>query len=302
MARYKRRKEKVRSMFRELQGDLLGDVASEEEGTEVSGYSAAPGDHQAPPGGDPPADADQRSTGRASGAKVRDTGWRTGLRKTTNFEMVSEGDSPPPRLPAGEHIARARELVQATRVEEATELYRSILRENPSNMKARNDLGTLYEMLGQHDLALEQFEAALKFEPENVEVLNSFGLVLGVVGRFDEGEAELRRAVRIAPEQIEPRASLGILFFRRGLYAEAEVELRWVCDRDPEHAHAFFYRGEALNRLGRYDEAMAALEHATVLNPENGKAFYTLGILYDRKHLPDEAAVMYRKARELLRT
>jgi tetratricopeptide (TPR) repeat protein len=193
--------------------------------------------------------------------------------------MVPEGDAPAPRLPAGERIARARELLQADRVEEAADLYRSILRENPTNLKARIDLGRLYEGLGHHDLALEQYEVALKFEPENVEALNSFGLALGAVGRFDEGEA----------------------LFRRGLYLEAEMELRWVCERDPEHAHAFFYRGEALNRLGRFDEAMPALEHATVLDPENGRAFYTLGILYDRKHLPEEAAVMYRRARELRR-
>ena len=56
-----------------------------------------------------------------------------------------------------------------------------------------------------------------------------------------------------------------------------------------------------MNRLGRYDEAMAALEHATVVQPTNPKAYYTLGILYDRKHLPEEAALMYRKARELQR-
>jgi Flp pilus assembly protein TadD len=98
---------------------------------------------------------------------------------------------------------------------------------------------------------------------------------------------------------VEVRASVGILHFRRGIYAAAEAELRWVCERDPEHGDAFFYRGEALNRLGRYDEAMAALEHATVIQPRNGKAYYTLGILYDRKHLPEEAALMYRKAREL---
>jgi Flp pilus assembly protein TadD len=100
---------------------------------------------------------------------------------------------------------------------------------------------------------------------------------------------------------VEVRASLGILFFRRGVYAAAEVELGWVCEQDAEHGAAFFYRGEALNRLGRTEEAMAALERATVLQPTNAKAFYTLGILYDRQHLPEEAALMYRKARELQR-
>lgn len=305
MARYKRRKQRVRSVIPEVQGDLLREDAPEGHDSHAPRHQADPVEARERPGpalGDPPGDAHEGGTQGTGAGNVPEPVWRVGHRRSAHFEMVFEGDVPPPRLPAGERIARARELVHAARVDEATDLYRSILRENPSNVKARNDLGTLYETLGQYDLALEQFEAALKFEPEDVEVLNSFGLTLGAVGRFDEGEAELRRAVRIAPERIEPRASLGILLFRRGLYAEAEAELQWVCERDPEHSHAFFYRGEALNRLGRFDEAMAALEHATVLDPRNGKAFYTLGILYDRKHLPDEAALMYRKARELLRT
>jgi Flp pilus assembly protein TadD len=46
---------------------------------------------------------------------------------------------------------------------------------------------------------------------------------------------------------------------------------------------------------------MEVLERATVLQPTNAKAFYTLGILYDRKHLPEEASVMFRRARELQR-
>ena len=77
--------------------------------------------------------------------------------------------------------------------------------------------------------------------------------------------------------------------------------MRWVCEHDAENGAAFFYRGEALNRLGRTEEAMPVLERATVLQPSNARAFYLLGILYDRKHLPEEAALMYRKARELQR-
>jgi len=223
-------------------------------------------------------------------------------RRSVFFELVSENEPEAVVLPpAGELLARAKELVKDGRVDDAARMYRAILTENPSSVKARNNLGAMHEALGQYDLALEQFEAAAKIEPENIEVLNNLGSLLGVLGRYEEAEALLSRARRLAPDDMEVRASVGILHFRRGIYGVAESELRWVCERDAEHGDAFFYRGEALNRLGRYDEAMAALEHATVVQPQNAKAYYTLGILYDRKHLPEEAALMYRKARELHR-
>ncbi|MDP2955586.1 MAG: tetratricopeptide repeat protein [Longimicrobiales bacterium] len=219
------------------------------------------------------------------------------------FELVPDelGSEPPKPPPAGERLNRARDLAASGRIQEALALYRAIVAENPNSVKARSGLGELVEGLGQHEAAREQFEAASKIEPDNVEVLNNLGAVLGVMGRYDAAEAELRRALRLSPDHVAVRASLGILHYRRGLYAQAEVELGWVCDQAPDHGNAHFYRGESLNRLGRVEDALSALERATVLQPTNGKAFHTLGILYDRKHLPEEAAFMYRRARELLR-
>lgn len=223
-------------------------------------------------------------------------------RKGVFFELVSaEGGDAAAPPPAGEKLSRAKELVRAGRVEEALAVYREILDENPGSLKARNNLGVLYDELGHHELALEQFEAAEKLGPDNVEVLTNLGSTLGIVARYEEADAALRRALRLEPESVAVRAAVGILHYRRGVYGLAESELRWVCEQDPDHAEAFYYRGEALNRLGRFDEALDALERAVVLQPGNPRAFYTLGHLYDRKHLPEEAALMYRKARELQR-
>jgi Flp pilus assembly protein TadD len=46
------------------------------------------------------------------------------------------------------------------------------------------------------------------------------------------------------------------------------------------------------------DEALDMLLRATQLQPANARAYYVMGILYDKKSRPQEAAAMYRKARE----
>ncbi len=221
------------------------------------------------------------------------------VRTPVSFELVPEEGVVVPVPPAGEQLGRAKDLVRDGRIAEAIALYREVLVQNPANLKARNNLGVLYDELGDMDLALEQFEAAELIEPDNVELLNNYGSVLGAMGRYDEAEELLRRAQRLDPEGVAVRASIGILHYRRGVYRLAEEDLAWVCEQDDAHGPAFYYRGEALNRLGRFDDALQALEHATVLQPQNPKVFYTLGHLYDRKHMGEEAALMYRKAREL---
>jgi Flp pilus assembly protein TadD len=196
-------------------------------------------------------------------------------------------------------LARARDLVEEGRVHEAIDLYGEIVASNPESMKAHNNLGVLFDELGQHDNAITHFEEALRIEPESVEVLTNHGTSLTSVARYDDAEAVLRHALRLAPDDIGARLAIGVLTFRRGLYPQCELELRWVCERDPENGLAFYYRAEALNRGGRFDDAAALMERAAALMPTDPRPFYTLGHLYDRKSLHTEAAEMYRRAREL---
>ena len=118
------------------------------------------------------------------------------------FDMVSEEGRPLPAPPAGEQLGRAKELVRDGRIDEAIALYREILAQNPSNLKARNNLGVLYDELGSLDLALEQFEAAELIEPENVELRNNYGSILGAMGRYDEAADLLRCAQRLEADNI----------------------------------------------------------------------------------------------------
>ena len=201
--------------------------------------------------------------------------------------------------PAGEPLARARALVEQRKIQEAIELYLGILTVNPSNLKARNNLGVLFDELKQFDAARDHLEAAARLEPANVEVLTNLASTLTSLARYDEAETILRRAQKVDADDPRVRTSVGILFFRRGRYEQAETELRSVCARDHDNGAAFYYRGEALNRLGRYDEAVEALGRAAELLPNDPKPVYTLGHIYDRKHLPEEAAEMYRRARRL---
>lgn len=276
-----------------IQGDLLADGVSGDVEPDVNGAAKDVDDTEKDmdealkDGAE--AEVDQPEEARAEGGGPGEAA----------VPEPSVADEGPPDDPDRARLARARELVSAGRAEEAVELYRQIVSDRPRNLKAHNNLGVLYDELGQHELALEQFLAARDVDPENIEVMTNVGSALGALGRFEEAERELRKAQRLAPDAVEVRASLGILFFRRGLYAQAEAELRWVCEQDYDHGPAHFYRGEALNRLGEVDTAIEVLERAVRLQPENAKAYYTLGILFDRKYMREEAGRMYRRYREL---
>jgi Tfp pilus assembly protein PilF len=222
-----------------------------------------------------------------------------GTAGTSRSEGASDQKPRAESLEAGRLFEEAKRASGAGRVEEAARLYRQLISLDPSHVRARNNLGVLVDQMGDHEVAMEHLRAALELEPENGEVLANLGAVLAAQGKYEQAEAQMRRAARIDPASLDVRANLGLLYFRRGLNAQADLEFRWVCEQDPNHALAHFYRGEALNRLGRIDEALDVLEQAARLQPQRSRIYYLMGILYDRKNLRQEAAAMYKTAREL---
>lgn len=161
-------------------------------------------------------------------------------------------------------------------------------------------IGELEER-GAYELSLERLVTLQADQPDSAVVLARMGSVLGSLGRFGEAEAALERANRMSPDDVDIRAGMGIVEFKRGLCDQAEATLRWVCERQADHGPAHLYRGEALNLLGRIDEALASLERASELDPDNPRIYQTLGVIYDKRREPDEAARMYKRARELER-
>ena len=97
----------------------------------------------------------------------------------TEDALFGPEDSPP----QDERLGRARDLVQEGQIGNAIELYRDILADSPRNVKARNNLGVLYDELGHPELALEQFEAAEGIDPQNIEVLTNYVSALAVLAR-----------------------------------------------------------------------------------------------------------------------
>ncbi|MGH7459868.1 MAG: tetratricopeptide repeat protein, partial [Longimicrobiales bacterium] len=169
--------------------------------------------------------------------------------------VVEESSAPAsePDSPVEAMFRRARELEQEGDLAGAHDLYQRLLLENPESVRARNNLGCIYDVMGRHTLALDQFQAASILAPDNIDVLLNLGDSLLALNRYDQAEREFRKAQRLDPARAESYVHLGVLYFKRGLYAQADLELKRAIELDPQDGDAYFYRGESLNQLLRVD-------------------------------------------------
>jgi tetratricopeptide (TPR) repeat protein len=177
-------------------------------------------------------------------------------------------------------------------------VYRQLLAEKPDHLKAHNNLGFLYDRLGDFEAALAEYRAAESLDPDDVRLQCNVAAALASLGRYGEAEEKLAEALHSDPKDADTRENLGLVHYKRGLYAEAAEELRIAADLDPERATAFLYLGEALNRIDDLEGALAALKRSAEIQP-SARAYYAMGIVYDRLDQKGAAQAMYRKAEEL---
>src|SRR5262245_50720156 len=89
---------------------------------------------------------------------------------TTNHKATTNGDARGADSPTETLFRRARELERVGDLSAAHDLYQRVLLDDPGNIRARNNLGCLYDAQGRHALALDQFEVAHALGPENIDV------------------------------------------------------------------------------------------------------------------------------------
>lgn len=213
--------------------------------------------------------------------------------KEVSGAQVSESDSRVDRL-----YRRAKRLSDEGSLRDAAGVYRELLDIDPGHHRAHNNLGVLYDQMGEYGAALSEYLAAEALDPDDVRLQCNIAAVQASLGRYRDAEERLGRALHSDPKNADARENLGLVYFKKGLYEEAAEELRRAAELDPSRASAYLYLGEALNHLNDIEGAMEALERSSELRP-SARAYYAMGIVYDRRKQPELAEVLYRKAKEL---
>ena len=140
---------------------------------------------------------------------------------------------------------------QEGKLEEAEQLYCSILENHPTNLIIRNNLGVLLQSLNRLDEAEASYRKAIELKPDYVDAHYNLGNILQSLNRLDEAEASFRKAIELKPDYAEARSDLGI----------------------------------TLQNLNRLDEAEASYRKAIELKPDNELAHNNLGLLLKQKIL-----------------
>ena len=240
-----------------------------------------------------------------------------GTQSGTSLQLP--GDSlpdPKDRIGVLQKYKRATDLAGARRFDEATTLYRELLKEEPGMSDVWLQLAEIYNRRGMTPEAVEAFKEVVKRNPKDAAGLTGVASGMLRLGRMDEARAHAELATATAPavayellariaiagkdaaaardaarraQEADPTLPLpafvdGVLLHSQEQFAAAVPRLtearKAMEGRTVQILDVNFYLGDSLARLERYQEAEAAFRAEIGISPAHVRARAGLAMLY----------------------
>ena len=163
------------------------------------------------------------------------------------------------------------------------------------------EIATGYEFQrnGQLDEAAQIYRTILEREPNNYEALHLLGRISLTQGRCEEAEYHLARSIEINPHDPLAHGVHGVALMQLLRLDEALASFDRAIALKPDYREAFNDRANVLVYLQRFDESLVAFDRAISLTPDNASTFYNRGIALHKAERPDEAFTSFERAIEL---
>lgn len=159
-----------------------------------------------------------------------------------------------PASQSPELATRSREASRAMsegRFEEATRIYRELLKSLPDEPGLLMNLGMALAMGGHESDAIAPLERAISLNAKLIPAHLFLGSSYLSLGEPQKAIAPLERAVAGAPKDVERRQMLAQAYVAAGRVADAVTQLRTVTTLQPRLAAAWFALGHAYNELAQ---------------------------------------------------
>jgi serine/threonine-protein kinase len=157
-------------------------------------------------------------------------------------------------------------------------------------------LAQIHDLLGNHDLALQEFHQALDLDPKNAAALGGLALSYEDSGRIADAEKTFQDAAAMRPDVWVGYNALGAFYKRQHKYPQAVAAYQQALQITPDNAELFSNLAAAyLDQGGQQSLAQQALEKSVALSPSYA-ACANLGLLYMQQKRYAEAATATEEA------
>jgi len=177
--------------------------------------------------------------------------------------------------------------------DEARQLIKSVLREDPDNINALNLMGSVCVSMDAFNDAEAFLRRAVGLAPDFAVAWAALSISLKEQGKFEDAVDALREALALEPANVDWHSNLGNLLLAWGKEEQALAAFEKALSLNPNQASALLSKGHVLKTLGNQDDAIRAYRAAAKARPDLGEIFWSLANLKTFRFEPEEIETMH---------
>jgi tetratricopeptide (TPR) repeat protein len=189
-------------------------------------------------------------------------------------------------------------LIAKNRLEEARKIDDEVLKSFPNDSDALIDRAQIQTRQGHPNDAVTTLRTVIKNDPENALAHDQLGLGLEQLGYLDQAQTEWQEALRLHPAMDDAERSLAALALRTGNMGALEQTANHIIQQHPGSAEGYVMRALSLIRRGQFASAEQDIRKAVSLAPEDAAPYIQMGNLKLAEKQPSAAEKAYHDALE----
>lgn len=221
-------------------------------------------------------------------------------------EAVAEFDKAIAARPQywGHYSVKGRALYAAGRYTEAVEALKHAAEVQPDNSIPWQQLGTVYQQMGNKEEAILNYQKALTIRP-NPDAYSNIGTLHYQRGEYADAVRAYRQAIELRPNSAPTHRNLGDALARLGdkthaldAYRQAVTLIEANLRVNPTDALTLASAAIYLEKAGREHEAQAKMAQALTAAPNNNQVLYRAAMLHALTGRKQEALASLKRAIE----
>ncbi len=187
-------------------------------------------------------------------------------------------------------------LISEQGLEEAEEIFKSALEENPEDMRAKIGCAEALRRQGNYDEAEAVYEEILEVDPDNKDAEQGLNYIASDIGPLIR---HLEKEVENDPQNLKIRKRLANLYYGATRYYEAEDQARYILeyDRKDEDMQEMLEKIKDKKKVFSREQ-MYKIKRDLQDDPDNWKLRLQYADLLSANNMPDEAIAQYEIVRE----
>ena len=188
---------------------------------------------------------------------------------------------------------------QNNNLRDAQSYYQKVLELDPNYANAHNNLGVIFQGLGENQKAKDYFEKAIEINPDYVDAYNNLGAIFGNLGENQKVKDCFEKVIKIDPNYTSAHFNLGVMFKQLGENQKAINCYEKAIEIDPNYADAHYGLGVIFQELEESQKAKGCFEKTIKISPSYANAHNNLGAIFKELGEYQKAKDSFERAIEI---